>query len=92
MTQQEINEIKQLAVQFPEEAKNVCQSRFEGDVRDECLFEAALESNNAGLCEAIADVNRRDTCLFNIIFVTQDYDLCDKIQKQLEKDTCNSLR
>ena len=91
VTEQEIDEIKLLAVESPEAAKSACVSRFEGDARDKCLFAAGLEANEAGLCEPIADLDKRDSCYFNIIFVTKDYTLCVQITDQNLRNTCSLL-
>lgn len=68
--------------------------KLEGEKKNVCLSNAALNKADYAVCELIENDNEaRDVCLFNVIddTVPENKFICDKIKSAQTRDNCHKL-
>ena len=70
-------------------AKNIQpKSIMTQEDKDFMNTQSALSSQDASVCDKIADLSSRNDCNYQVAVSTKDTKICDKISDQKDKDAC----
>lgn len=65
-------------------------SEFEGDKKDKCFYDLAIETENSlvGICDKISEEELRDDCVFDLIGVKSRVYSCNMFSSERNRNIC----